>query len=183
VGCRNHVDAWIRTGQREYARRFVSTPGTHDGLYWPSEDQSDISPLNGFVEDANLAERSGEKPEPYDGYYFRILTAQGPAACRAYVAAQDEYFRLDRDGNGLRRIKRKKLVKERSDPVQFQGLFRQLFDTEPWAARRERGRGPSRRTSGLVSSTRTPGPSLARAWGRGLAVDRPEYQAKEPSFR
>ena len=26
------------------------------------------------------AERSGEKPEPYDGYYFRILTAQGPAA-------------------------------------------------------------------------------------------------------
>ena len=24
--------------------------------------------------------RSGEKPEPYDGYYFRILTAQGPAA-------------------------------------------------------------------------------------------------------
>ena len=25
-------------------------------------------------------ERSSEKPEPYNGYYFRILTAQGPAA-------------------------------------------------------------------------------------------------------
>ena len=24
--------------------------------------------------------RTGEQPEPYDGYYFRILTAQGPAA-------------------------------------------------------------------------------------------------------
>ena len=24
--------------------------------------------------------RSGEKPEPYQGYYYRILTAQGPAA-------------------------------------------------------------------------------------------------------
>jgi len=65
---------------REYARRFVSTPGTHDGLYWPPENQADISPLDGFVQDANLASRTGEKPEPYDGYYFRILTAQGPAA-------------------------------------------------------------------------------------------------------
>jgi Protein of unknown function (DUF2950) len=67
-------------GLREYARRFISTPGIHDGLYWPPENQADISPLDGFVEDANLAQRSGEKPEPYDGYNFRILTAQGPAA-------------------------------------------------------------------------------------------------------
>ncbi len=67
-------------GLREYARRFISTPGTHDGLYWPPEDQADISPLDGFAEDANLRGRTGEKPEPYDGYYFRILTAQGPAA-------------------------------------------------------------------------------------------------------
>jgi hypothetical protein len=65
---------------REYARRFISTPGTHDGLYWPPESQADISPLDGFVEDADLRGRTGEKPEPYDGYYFRILTAQGPAA-------------------------------------------------------------------------------------------------------
>ena len=67
-------------GLREYARRIVSTPGTHDGLYWPPEDQADISPLDGFAEDANLAARSGEKPEPYKGYYYRILTAQGAAA-------------------------------------------------------------------------------------------------------
>ena len=67
-------------GLREYARRFISTPGTHDGLYWPPESQADISPLDGFAEDAGLAKRSGEKPEPYNGYYYRILTAQGPAA-------------------------------------------------------------------------------------------------------
>jgi hypothetical protein len=67
-------------GLREYARRIISTPGTHDGLYWPPENQADISPLDGFAEDANLAGRSGEKPEPYDGYYFRVLTAQGQAA-------------------------------------------------------------------------------------------------------
>jgi hypothetical protein len=65
---------------REYARRIISTPGTHDGLYWPPENQADISPLDGFAEDADLRGRSAEKPEPYDGYYFRILTAQGPAA-------------------------------------------------------------------------------------------------------
>jgi hypothetical protein len=67
-------------GLREYARKIISTPGTHDGLYWAPENQADISPLDGFAEDANLAVRSGEKPEPYNGYYFRVLTAQGPAA-------------------------------------------------------------------------------------------------------
>ena len=86
--CREYVqaqDEYFRrdpdgNGLREYARRIISTPGTHDGLYWPPENQADISPLDGFVQDANLAGRTGEKPEPYDGYYFRILTAQGPAA-------------------------------------------------------------------------------------------------------
>jgi Protein of unknown function (DUF2950) len=67
-------------GLREYAGKIISTPGTHDGLYWTPETQADISPLDGFAEDADLARRSGEKPEPYDGYYFRVLTAQGPAA-------------------------------------------------------------------------------------------------------
>jgi hypothetical protein len=53
-------------GLREYATKFISTPGKHDGLYWQAESQSDISPLDGLVEDANLAERSNEKPEPYN---------------------------------------------------------------------------------------------------------------------
>jgi hypothetical protein len=67
-------------GLREYAAKIVSSPGKHDGLYWPPENQADISPLDGFAEDANLAQRVGKAPEPYDGYYFKILTAQGPAA-------------------------------------------------------------------------------------------------------
>jgi hypothetical protein len=86
--CRAYVaaqDEYFRldrdgNGLREYAGKIISTPGTHDGLYWPPENQADISPLDGFAEDANLTGRSGEKPEPYDGYYFRILTAQGSAA-------------------------------------------------------------------------------------------------------
>ena len=63
---------------REYAGKIVSTPGKHDGLYWDAVEQSDISPLDGFV----AAMR--RKPTPgagvYNGYVFRILTAQGPAA-------------------------------------------------------------------------------------------------------
>jgi hypothetical protein len=86
--CREYVQAQDEyfkldrdgNGLREYARRIISTPGTHDGLYWPPENQADISPLDGFAEDADLRGRSAEKPEPYDGYNFRILTAQGPAA-------------------------------------------------------------------------------------------------------
>jgi hypothetical protein len=88
AACRAYVEAQDEyqrldrdgNGLREYAKRIISTPGTHDGLYWPPESQADISPLDGFAEDANLAQRSGQKPEPYNGYYFRILAAQGPAA-------------------------------------------------------------------------------------------------------
>ena len=61
-------------------RESFRPPGTRDGLYWPPENQADLSPLDGFAEDAKLTKRTGAKPEPYNGYYFRILTAQGPAA-------------------------------------------------------------------------------------------------------
>jgi DUF2950 family protein len=67
-------------GLREYATHIISTPGKHDGLYWRAESQADISPLDGLIEDAHLSARSNQKREPYNGYYFRILTAQGPAA-------------------------------------------------------------------------------------------------------
>ena len=88
AACRAYVkaqDEYFRldrdgNGLREYASKILSSPGKHDGLYWPAETQADISPLDGLVEDANLAARVGETPEPYDGYNFRILTAQGAAA-------------------------------------------------------------------------------------------------------
>src|SRR5271166_6426852 len=67
-------------GLREYAAKIISSPGKHDGLYWPPENQADISPLTDLVQDANLAKRANAKPEPYNGYNFKILTAQGPAA-------------------------------------------------------------------------------------------------------
>ncbi len=75
AACRAYVEAqneYFRldrdgNGLREYAAKIISTPGKHDGLYWPAENQADLSPLDGLVEDANLAQRLGQKPEPYNG--------------------------------------------------------------------------------------------------------------------
>ena len=73
-----------RTGTGYYADRFISTPGQHNGLYWrPVEGQPD-SPLEPLIEAAQDAGYPGEivhgQPYPYQGYYFRILRAQGADA-------------------------------------------------------------------------------------------------------
>jgi hypothetical protein len=60
-----------------YGQRFVSTPGTHDGLYWdtaPGEQESPLGPLAAAM--PNKATASGG----YYGYHYRILTAQGSHA-------------------------------------------------------------------------------------------------------
>jgi hypothetical protein len=60
-----------------YAQRIVSTSGKKDGLYWPGGD----SPLGELAAQASAeGYKVGEGPIPYHGYYFRILTQQGPNA-------------------------------------------------------------------------------------------------------
>ncbi len=70
------------TGSGFYATRLVSTSGRHDGLYWPvaaGETESPLGPLIDAAQDAGYpGELVGGKPIPYEGYYFRILKAQGP---------------------------------------------------------------------------------------------------------
>ena len=68
---------------RAYARRFFSAPGQRDGLYWPTRDDEPESPLGAFVAQASAggySQRGGGAPQPYHGYLFRILEAQGPNA-------------------------------------------------------------------------------------------------------
>jgi hypothetical protein len=79
-------------GSGEYAMRLVSTPGRRDGLYWPAAEGEAESPLGPLVDAAQDAGYPGElvsgKPIPYEGYYFRILKAQGPngdGGARSYV--------------------------------------------------------------------------------------------------
>ena len=80
-----------QTGTGEYAQRLVSTPGKHDGLYWPADGQED-SPLEPLVDQAKDEGYPGEmlhgKVAPYQGYFFRILRSQGaeaPGGAKNYV--------------------------------------------------------------------------------------------------
>jgi hypothetical protein len=68
-------------GLQEYAQTFRSTKGKKDGLYWeaaPGEEPSPLGPL--VAKGRSEGYMKGEKPAPYHGYYFRILTAQGAHA-------------------------------------------------------------------------------------------------------
>jgi hypothetical protein len=74
-------------GRPEYARRFVSTPQQHDGLYWPTNPGEAESPFGPLVAQAQASgypagqtAAANAEPRPYYGYYFRILLAQGPHA-------------------------------------------------------------------------------------------------------
>jgi hypothetical protein len=91
--CREYVQAQreyaaMKIGrQGEFARQFKSTPGQHDGLYWPAKASDPESPFGPLVAEARAsgyvvhsAEASRPTSHPFHGYYFRILTAQGAHA-------------------------------------------------------------------------------------------------------
>lgn len=67
---------------KQYAQKLVSNTGKQDGLYWQSAAGQPASPLADLGEFAkNLGyTSSGSKPQPFNGYYFQILTKQGPQA-------------------------------------------------------------------------------------------------------
>jgi hypothetical protein len=70
-------------GLREYAQRFASTPGKRDGLFWETKAGETPSPLGPLVAQARGDGYGGARqatPVAYQGYYYRILTAQGPDA-------------------------------------------------------------------------------------------------------
>lgn len=71
-------------GRPEYARHFGSRPGEHDGLYWPTKEGEPSSPLGPLLVQAREGGYGTDPvvgmPQPYHGYYYRILTRQGPQA-------------------------------------------------------------------------------------------------------
>ena len=76
---------------KQYALKFVSTAGEQDGLYWKTDDNQPPSPIGPLIADASNQGYTVEqgKVTPFHGYYFRMLTKQGPAAkggAREYVA-------------------------------------------------------------------------------------------------
>jgi hypothetical protein len=72
-----------RNGLLEYAPKFMSSPGTHDGLYWENasnEPQSPLGPLIAAAAREGYARPATLPLEPYHGYYYRLLTRQGKDA-------------------------------------------------------------------------------------------------------
>jgi hypothetical protein len=69
-----------------YAQFLRSTPGTHDGLFWPTNSGGELSPLGPLVAQARVegyhrtAKMLNDEQAPYHGYYFKILTRQGKHA-------------------------------------------------------------------------------------------------------
>lgn len=84
---------WGHDGVNAYAPKFISTPGTHDGLYWETAEGETPSPLGELVARARAegygrrgaanhrSAAGAQRPHsPYHGYYFKILTRQGAYA-------------------------------------------------------------------------------------------------------
>jgi hypothetical protein len=70
-----------RNGIANYAEKFISSPGKKDGLYWDTkagEAWSPLGPLIGAASAQGYVAKS--QPQPYHGYYFRMLSAQGKDA-------------------------------------------------------------------------------------------------------
>lgn len=61
-------------GVNEYATRLMSTPGTHDGLYWPAPGGVDPSPIGPAMAMAvSRTDGSGQRL-PFWGYRYTLLT-------------------------------------------------------------------------------------------------------------
>jgi len=88
--CRGFVEAQHEYAQEkhddstvnQYAQHILSTPGKHDGLTWQNQDGTWGGAVGEEVakalEEGYSAQRG--QPQPYHGYYFKVLKGQGPAA-------------------------------------------------------------------------------------------------------
>lgn len=76
---------------KQFAQKLVSDGGQHDGLYWHGAENEFDSPIDPLIA---YADGKGPKDQvdgavPFNGYFFRILTKQGPHApggAKNYVA-------------------------------------------------------------------------------------------------
>jgi hypothetical protein len=92
--CNAYVDAQREYASQDrmgdsvlaYAQFLRSTPGTHDGLFWPTNSGAELSPLGPLVAQARVdgyqrtAKMLNDEQAPYHGYYLKILTRQGKHA-------------------------------------------------------------------------------------------------------
>jgi Protein of unknown function (DUF2950) len=77
---------------KQYAQKIVSDAGKQNGLYWnvaAGENASPLGDLGDFAKSIGYT-NAGEKPQAFNGYYFKILTKQGekaPGGAKDYIAS------------------------------------------------------------------------------------------------
>jgi hypothetical protein len=74
------LDTHDDSGVHQYAQRILSTAGKQDGLYWKNADGSAGGPISEVVAKAIEEGYNADASSAYHGYYFHVLTGQGPAA-------------------------------------------------------------------------------------------------------
>jgi Protein of unknown function (DUF2950) len=68
---------------RQYAQKFISDEGKQNGLYWkPTDENQPESPLGPLAAYASAEGYTGntQAPQPFRGYFYRLLTKQGEGA-------------------------------------------------------------------------------------------------------
>jgi hypothetical protein len=67
---------------KQFAQKFASDEGKQNGLYWQVSEGQTPSPLGDLGDFAKAVgyTSAGSKPQPFNGYYFQILTKQGDKA-------------------------------------------------------------------------------------------------------
>ena len=71
------------TGAEQYAQTIFSSPGKKNGLYWPTKGDEPESPIGPLIADATAEgyQRDlNERPAPFHGYYYKVLSGQGADA-------------------------------------------------------------------------------------------------------
>jgi hypothetical protein len=69
-------------GVKQYAQKFISDKEKQNGLYWKSAEgkpRSPLGPLVAFASTEGFSPQAG-KQQPFHGYFYRMLTKQGPDA-------------------------------------------------------------------------------------------------------
>jgi len=65
----------------QYAQLIISSPGKQDGLAWKDADGTWNGPVGEEIAKAlEQGYTEKDKPQPYHGYYFKVLKGQGAAA-------------------------------------------------------------------------------------------------------
>jgi len=81
VAQREYASGKHNGGHPTFAQKLTSSQGQKDGLYWPAAEGEPESPFGPLIARATEEGYTGaldeDPPEPFHGYYFKVLKAQG----------------------------------------------------------------------------------------------------------